>query len=44
VKDSALNRWLWLIGVVAVVLIGVSFGPLSKGTPNQNASGETVAK
>ena len=28
-KDSAINRWLWLIGLVAVALIFVSFGPLS---------------
>jgi hypothetical protein len=42
-KDSALNRWLWLIGLVAIALIGVSFGPLSNGQPNENASGVTVA-
>jgi hypothetical protein len=42
-KDSALNRWLWLIGLVAVVLIFVSFGPLSSGMPGENASGVTVA-
>jgi hypothetical protein len=42
-KDSALNRWLWLIGLVAAALIFVSFGPLSNGSPNENASGVTVA-
>ncbi len=42
-KDSALNRWLWLIGLVAAALIFVSFGPLSKGSPNENASGVAVA-
>jgi hypothetical protein len=42
-KDSALNRWLWLIGLVAVALIFVSFGPLSNGQPKENASGASVA-
>jgi hypothetical protein len=42
-KDSSLNRWLWLIGFVAVALIFVSFGPLSSGSPSENASGSTVA-
>lgn len=42
-KDAALNRWMWLIGLVAVALIFVSFGPLSSGQPNENASGVTVA-
>jgi hypothetical protein len=42
-KDSALNRWLWLVGVVIVALIVVSFGPLSSGGPGENASGLTVA-
>lgn len=42
-KDSVLNRWLWLIGLVAVALIGVSFGPLSNGQPKENASGVAVA-
>lgn len=42
-KDSAINRWLWLIGLVAVALIFVSFGPLSGNMPNENASGVTVA-
>ena len=42
-KDSALNRWMWLIGLAAVALIFVSFGPLSSGSPNENASGVTVA-
>jgi hypothetical protein len=37
------NRWLWLIGFVAVALIFVSFGPLSSGSPDQNASGVSVA-
>jgi hypothetical protein len=42
-KDSSLNRWMWLIGLVAAALIFVSFGPLSSGTPGENASGSTVA-
>jgi len=42
-KDSSLNRWMWLIGWVAVALIFVSFGPLSSGSPGENASGVTVA-
>jgi hypothetical protein len=42
-KDSALNRWLWLIGLVAAALVFVVFGPLSSGSPNENASGVTVA-
>jgi hypothetical protein len=42
-KDSSLNRFMWLIGLVAAALIFVSFGPLSSGSPNENASGATVA-
>jgi hypothetical protein len=42
-KDSSVNRWLWLIGLVAAALIFVSFGPLSSGSPNENASGVSVA-
>jgi hypothetical protein len=42
-KDSSLNRFMWLIGLVAMALIFVSFGPLSSGNPNENASGATVA-
>jgi hypothetical protein len=42
-KDSSVNRWLWLIGLVAVALLFVSFGPLSSGSPNENASGISVA-
>ena len=42
-KDSSVNRWLWLIGLVAVALLFVSFGPLSGGSPGENASGATVA-
>ncbi len=42
-KDSSLNRWLWLIGLVAMALIFVTFGPLSNGSPGENASGSTVA-
>ena len=34
-KDSALNRWMWLIGLVAVALLFVSFGPLSSGQPKE---------
>jgi hypothetical protein len=42
-KDSALNRWMWLIGLGIVVLIVISFGPLSSGGPGENASGVSVA-
>ncbi|HTU37212.1 MAG TPA: hypothetical protein VMF35_04290 [Acidimicrobiales bacterium] len=42
-KDSSLNRWLWLVGLAAAVLIFVSFGPLSSGSPSENASGISVA-
>ena len=42
-KDSSLNRFMWLIGLAASALIFVSFGPLSNGTPDENASGATVA-
>jgi len=42
-KDSSVNRWLWLIGLVAAALLFVSFGPLSGGSPGENASGVTVA-
>ena len=41
-KDSVLNRWMWLIGLLAVALIAVSFGPLSSGMPKENASGVAV--
>ena len=41
-KDSAINRWMWLIGLGAVALLFVSFGPLSSGQPNENASGVSV--
>ncbi len=42
-KDSACNRWLWLIGLAAVALLFVSFGPFSSGQPKENASGVSVA-
>jgi hypothetical protein len=42
-KDSSLNRWLWLVGLGVVALIFISFGPLSSGQPNENTSGVTVA-
>ncbi len=42
-KDSSINRWLWLIGLLTAALFFVSFGPLSKGSPNENASGVSVA-
>ncbi len=42
-KDSSVNRWLWLIGLVAAALLFVSFGPLSSGSPDGNASGISVA-
>ena len=38
-KDSSVNRWLWLIGLVAAALLFVSFGPLSGSSPGENASG-----
>ncbi len=42
-KDSSMNRWLWLVGLAAAALIFVSFGPLSSGQPDENASGVSVA-
>jgi hypothetical protein len=42
-KDTALNRWMWLIGLGVVVLVFISFGPLSSGSPGENASGTSVA-
>jgi hypothetical protein len=42
-KDSSVNRVLWLFGLLAAVGLFVSFGPLSSGSPNENASGITVA-
>jgi hypothetical protein len=42
-KDSSLNRWLWLVGLIAVALLFVSFGPLSGSSPGENASGISVA-
>ncbi|HEX4126566.1 MAG TPA: hypothetical protein VHX67_03205, partial [Acidimicrobiales bacterium] len=42
-KDSSVNRWLWLIGLVAAALFFVTFGPLGSGTPGENASGISVA-
>jgi hypothetical protein len=42
-KDSSMNRWLWLVGLAAAALIFVSFGPLSSGSPGESASGVTVA-
>jgi hypothetical protein len=42
-KDSSINRVLWLFGLVTAALLFVSFGPLSSGSPNENASGMTVA-
>jgi hypothetical protein len=41
-KDAVLNRWMWLIGLVAFALVFVSFGPLSSGNPSESASGVTV--
>jgi hypothetical protein len=41
-KDSSFNRWLWLIGLAIVVLIFISFAPLSSGQPKENASGTSV--
>ena len=43
-KDSSLYRFQWLIGLVAVALIFVSFGPFSSGQPKENASGAVVAQ
>jgi hypothetical protein len=34
---------MWLIGLAAVALIFVSFGPLGSGAPGENASGVAVA-
>lgn len=42
-KDSSVNRVLWLFGLLAAVGLFISFGPLSSGSPNENASGITVA-
>lgn len=42
-KDSSMNRWMWLIGLAAAALIFVSFGPLSSGEPGESASGVSVA-
>ncbi len=42
-KDASVNRWMWLIGLVAVALLFVSFGPLSGSSPGENASGVSVA-
>ena len=42
-KDSSVNRVLWLIGLLAAALLFVSFGPLSSGSPGGNASGISVA-
>ncbi len=42
-RDTSVNRWLWLIGLVAVALLFVSFGPLSGSSPGENASGVSVA-
>ena len=42
-KDSSINRWMWVIGLLAAALLFASFGPLSSGSPNENASGVTVA-
>jgi hypothetical protein len=42
-KDSSINRYMWLIGLLAAALLFVSFGPLSSGSPNENASGVAVS-
>jgi hypothetical protein len=42
-RDSSLNRWLWLIGLVAIAAVFVGFGPLTSGSPDENASGIRVA-
>ena len=42
-KDTSINRWLWLVGLLAAALLFVSFGPLSGSSPGENASGVTVA-
>lgn len=41
-KDSSLNRWLWLIGLAGAVCIFIAFGPLGSGNPGENASGVSV--
>src|SRR5580704_11749989 len=42
-KDSRFSRWMGPVGLLAVVALFVGFGPLGGGSPNENASGVTVA-
>ena len=42
-KDSSFSRWMGPVGLLAVVAIFVGFGPLGGGSPDENASGVTVA-
>ena len=42
-RDSSLNRWMWLLGLAAVAAVFVGFGPLGSGSPGENASGVSVA-
>jgi hypothetical protein len=42
-KDSTFSRWMGPVGLLAVVVIFVGFGPLGGNSPDQNASGVSVA-
>jgi hypothetical protein len=42
-KDSSINRWLWMIGLAAAALFFVTFGPLSSGSLGENVTGVSVA-
>jgi len=38
-----MSRWMGFIGIVIVAAVIVSFGPLTSGSPDENASGVSVA-
>jgi len=42
VSDQRTSRWMGPLGIAIIVLIFVSFGPLSGNSPGENASGATV--
>jgi len=42
-KDSTFSRWMGPVGLLAVAVIFVGFGPLGGNSPGQNASGVSVA-
>lgn len=42
-KDSSVSRWMGVIAIVIVVAVLISFGPLTSGSPGENASGISVA-